>query len=73
MGVNRGIRFIVVLLSLAIVASMAGVAVLYLMVSRAPSVASDSVLVLPVRGGLAEHRQNALLTSFGPGGRRCAR
>ena len=68
MGVNRGVRFIVVLLSLAIVASMAGVAVLYLMVSRAPAVASDSVLVLPVRGGLAEHRQNALLTSFGPGG-----
>lgn len=68
MGVNRGVRFIVVFLSLAIVASMAGVALLYLVVSRAPSVASDSVLVLPVRGGLAEHRQNPLLTSFGPGG-----
>ena len=68
MGVNRGVRFIVVFLSLAIVASMAGIAVLYLVVSRAPSVASDSVLVLPVRAGLAEHRQNPLLTSFGPGG-----
>ena len=68
MGVSRGVRFIVVFLSLAIVVSMAGIAVLYLMVSGAPSVASDSVLVLPVRGGLAEHRQNALLTSFGPGG-----
>ena len=68
MGVSRGVRFIVVFLSLAIIVSMAGIAVLYLMVSGAPSVASDSVLVLPVRGGLAEHRQNALLTSFGPGG-----
>ena len=68
MGVSRGVRFIVVFLSLAVVVSMAGIAVLYLMVSGAPSVASDSVLVLPVRGGLAEHRQNALLTSFGPGG-----
>ena len=68
MGVSRGVRFIVVFLSLAIVVSMAGIAVLYLMVSGAPSVASDSVLVLPVRGGLPEHRQNALLTSFGPGG-----
>ena len=68
MGVSRGVRFIVVFLSLAIVVSMAGIAVVYLMLSGAPSVASDSVLVLPVRGGLAEHRQNALLTSFGPGG-----
>ncbi len=68
MGVSRGVRFIVVFLSLAIVVSMAGIAVLYLLVSGAPPVASDSVLVLPVRGGLAEHRQNALLTSFGPGG-----
>ena len=68
MGGSRGVRFIVVFLSLAVVVSMAGIAVLYLMVSGAPSVASDSVLVLPVRGGLAEHRQNALLTSFGPGG-----
>ena len=68
MGVSRGVRFIVVFLSLAIIVSMAGIAVLYLMVSGAPSVASDSVLVLPVRGGLAEHRQNALLTPFGPGG-----
>ncbi len=66
MGVNRGVRFIVVFLSLAIVASMAGIAVLYLVMSRAPSVAADSVLVLPVQGGLAEHRQNALLTSLGP-------
>ena len=68
MGVKRGVRFIVVFLLLAICASMAGVAVLYFMVSRAPSVASDSVLLLPVPGGLTEHRQNALLTSLVGGG-----
>ena len=67
MGVSRGVRFVVVFLLMAIVASMAGVAALYLLVSRAPSVAADSVLVLPVPGGLTEHRQNPLLTSFGPG------
>ena len=68
MGVSRGVRFVVVFLLMAIVASMAGVAALYLLVSRAPSVAADSVLVLPVPGGLTEHRQNPLLPSFGPGG-----
>ncbi len=68
MGVKRGVRFIVVFLLLAICASMAGVAVLYFMVSRAPSVASNSVLLLPVPGGLTEHRQNPLLTSFVGGG-----
>ena len=64
MGVKRGVRFILVFLLLAVFASMAGVAVLYFLVSRPPSVASDSVLVLRVPGGLTEHRQNPLLTPF---------
>ncbi len=69
MGVSRGVRFIVVFLSLAVIVSMAGIAVLYLMVSGAPSVASDSVLVLRVPAGLTEYRQNALLTPLvGAGG-----
>ncbi len=69
MGVSRGVRFIVVILSLAVIVSMAGIAVLYLMVSGAPSVAADSVLVLPVPAGLTEYRQNALLTPLvGAGG-----
>ena len=69
MGVSRGVRFIVVFLSLAVIMSMAGIAVLYLMVSGAPSVASDSVLVLRVPAGLTEYRQNALLTPLvGAGG-----
>ena len=68
MGVKRGVRFIVVFLLLAVFASMAGVAVLYFLVSRPPSVASDSVLVLRVPGGLTEHRRNPLLTPFTGGG-----
>ena len=68
MGVKRGVRFIVVFLLLAVFASMAGVAVLYFLVSRPPSVAADSVLVLRVPGGLTEHRQNPLLTPFTGGG-----
>ena len=68
MGVKRGVRFIVVFLLLAAFASMAGVAVLYFLVSRPPSVASDSVLVLRVPGGLTERRQNPLLTPFVGGG-----
>lgn len=62
MGVSRGVRFIVVFLLLAVVVSTAGVAGLYFVVSRPPAVASDSVLVLRVPGGLTEHRQNPLLT-----------
>ena len=68
MGVKRGVRFIVIFLLLAVFASMAGVAVLYFLVSRPPSVASDSVLVLRVPGGLTEHRQNPLLAPFTGGG-----
>ena len=68
MGVKGGVRFIVVFLLLAVFASMAGVAVLYFLVSRPPSVASDSVLVLRVPGGLTEHRRNPLLTPFTGGG-----
>ena len=55
MGVKRGVRLIVVFLLLAVFASMAGVAGLYFLVSRPPAVAADSVLVLPVPGGLTEH------------------
>ena len=67
MGVKRGVRLIVVFLLLAVFASMAGVAGLYFLVSRPPAVAADSVLVLPVPGGLTEHRQNPLLTAFAGG------
>jgi protease-4 len=63
-SVPRGVKVIIVFLLLAVVVSMAGMATMYFMVSRAPSVASNSVLVLRVPGGLAERQANPLLTSL---------
>ena len=51
MSVQRSIRVIIVFLLLAVVVSVTGMAAMYFMVSRAPSVASNSVLLLPVPGG----------------------
>ncbi len=64
MSVPRGVKVIVVFLLSAVVVSMAGMATMYFMVSRAPSVASNSVLVLRVPGGLSERQANPLLTSL---------
>ena len=64
MGVQRGVRIIIFLLLLAVVVSMTGLAAMYFMVSRAPSVASNSVLMLRVPGGMSERQANPLLTSF---------
>ncbi len=64
MSVPRGIKVIVVFLLLAVVISMTGLAAMYFMVSRAPAVASNSVLMLRVPGGLAERQANPLLTSL---------
>jgi protease-4 len=63
-SVPRGVKVIVVFLLSAVVVSMAGMATMYFMVSRAPSVASNSVLVLRVPGGLSERQANPLLTSL---------
>jgi protease-4 len=43
---------------------MAGLAAMYFMVSRAPTVSSNSVLTLRVPGGLSERQANPFLTSF---------
>ena len=51
MRTSRGGRFIVVFLLLAVVTSMTGLAVMYFMVSRAPTVSSNSVLSLRLPGG----------------------
>jgi protease-4 len=61
---SRGGRFIVVFLLLAVVTSMTGLAVMYFMVSRAPTVSSNSVLSLRLPGGLSERQANPFLTSF---------
>lgn len=64
MRTSRGGRFIVAFLLLAVVTSMAGLAAMYFMVSRAPTVSSNSVLTLRVPGGLSERQANPFLTSF---------
>ncbi len=68
MSNQRGVRFILIFLLVAVVVSMTGVAAMYFMVSRAPAVVSNSVLVLRVPGGLSERQSNPLLTAFGGGG-----
>ena len=64
MSVQRGVRFVLVFLLLAVVISTTGLAAMYFMVSRAPAVASNSVLMLRVPGGLAERHANPVLTQF---------
>ncbi|MBM42193.1 MAG: signal peptide peptidase SppA [Acidobacteria bacterium] len=66
---HRGVKFIFVFLLLAVMASMGGMVAMYFFVSgSAPSVSTNSVLVLPVPGGLSEREGNPLLTAFaGPG------
>src|SRR5438876_2690712 len=51
---RRGIAVILTLLGVAFVVSTAGFALLYLLLGREPSVASNSMLVLRVGGNLAE-------------------
>src|SRR5439155_23190364 len=51
---RRGIAVLFTLLGVAFVVSMAGFALLYLVLAREPSVASNSMLVLRVGGNLAE-------------------
>ena len=64
MSVQRGVKVIIFFLLLAVVVSMTGLAAMYFMVSRTPSVASNSVLMLRVPGGLSERQTNPLLTSL---------
>ena len=51
---TRGVRFVLVFISLAALMSMAGVVVMYLVLSRAPSVPSAAALVLRPGGELGE-------------------
>jgi len=64
LSIQRGVKFVLVFLLLAVVISMTGLAAMYFMVSRAPSVISNSVLMLRVPGGLAERHANDVLTRF---------
>ena len=64
MSVQRGVKFVLIFLMLAVAMSMTGLAVMFFMASRAPAVSSNSVLMLHVPGGLSERQANPLLTSF---------
>ena len=64
MSIQRGVRVIFFFLLVAVVVSITGLAAVYFMVSRAPSVVTNSVLMLRVPGGLSERQANPLLTTL---------
>ena len=64
MSVQRVVKGVIIFLLLAVVASMVGLVTMSFLLSRPPSVSSNSVLMLRVPGGLSERRQNPQLTSF---------
>ena len=51
---KRGVRFVLVFIGLAVMVSMAGVVLMYLVVSRGPSVPSSATLVLRPGGEIQE-------------------
>ncbi|HWP71857.1 MAG TPA: S49 family peptidase, partial [Gemmatimonadaceae bacterium] len=51
---KRGIRFVLIFIGLAVMASMAGVVLMYLAVSRGPTVPSTAMLVLRPGGEIQE-------------------
>src|SRR5262249_42415173 len=53
-ALRRGVRFVLVLIALAAFVSIAGILLLYLLVSREPSIAQQSTLVLRPGGELHE-------------------
>ena len=52
MAVRRGVWLVIVLIMLAVIASVAGLLLLYTAVGREPQVAGNSTLVLRVGGDL---------------------
>ncbi len=66
MALRRGVGFILTFIGLAVVISLASVFGAYLVMSQEPSVASESTLVLRVRGDLAEIEPRGLGQLFQP-------
>ena len=54
MAVRRGVRFVLAFIGFAVVVSIAGIALMYLLVSRGPSVPASATLVLRPGGDLQE-------------------
>jgi protease-4 len=63
-SVQRGAKFIILFLVFVVVMSMTGLGALYFLVSRAPAVATNSVLILSVPGDVAERQANPLFASY---------
>ena len=51
---KRGVRFVLVFIGLAVVVSIAGLAMMFLVVSRGPTVPSTAALVLRPGGEIGE-------------------
>ena len=64
MSVKRGIRFILVFLLSTVLIAMVGLTAMYFLVGGAPAVAPNSVLMLPLPGGLAERHANEVLNQL---------
>ena len=62
---KRGVRFILVFIGLAVMVSMAGVVVMYLAVSRGPTIPSTAMLVLRPGGEIQEMVSDDLFGLFG--------
>jgi protease IV len=61
---RRGIGLVLMILFLAIVISISGMVVLFLMVGREPAVSANSVLALRVEGDLSESATDSLFDPF---------
>lgn len=64
MAIRRGVRFVLVLIALAVFVSAACLVILSMVVSRAPEVPSETTLVLRPGGALAEVPPNDVIGQF---------
>ena len=64
MAVRRGVWLVIVLIMLAVIASVAGLLLLYTAVGREPQVAGNSTLVLRVGGDLEEMEPGGVIGQF---------
>lgn len=64
MAMSRGVRFILFVIVLAVIVSMTGVALTYVVGSRGPSVETNSILWLRVPASLGEQQPEDVLSFF---------
>ena len=61
MAVNRGVRFVLTLIGIAVLVSFSGMALVFLLVSQGPQVPEGATLVINPGGGLREVAPNGLV------------